>query len=63
MGLGLGRVERLSDVEVLPVRMARLIAPEGLEVEVDGDERGHLPQTIEQGTHFLRLVVPAGWKA
>lgn len=63
IALGLGRVERLSDVEVLPMRMARFFGPEGLEVEVDGDERGYLPQTIEQGTHFLRLVVPAGWKA
>ncbi len=62
IALGLGRVEKLSDVEVLPMRMARFIEPEGLEVEVDGDERGYLPQTIEQGTHFLRLVVPAGWK-
>jgi diacylglycerol kinase family enzyme len=63
IALGLGRVERLSDVEVLPMRMAHFFGPEGLEVEVDGDERGYLPQTIEQGTHFLRLVVPAGWKA
>lgn len=63
IALGLGRVERLSDVEVMPMRMARFLDPEGLEVEVDGDERGYLPQTIEQGTHFLRLVVPAGWKA
>jgi diacylglycerol kinase family enzyme len=63
IALGLGRVERLSDVEVLPMRMVRFVGPEGLEVEVDGDARGCLPQTIEQGTHVLRLVVPAGWKA
>lgn len=60
IALGLGRVERLSDVEVLPARQIKLLAPEGLEVEVDGDARGALPQVIEQGTQILRLVVPAG---
>lgn len=60
IALGLGRVEKLSDVEVLPARQVRILAPENLEVEVDGDARGYLPQVIEQGTQFLRLVVPAG---
>lgn len=60
IALGLGRVERLADVEVLPVRNVRIVSPEGLEVEVDGDARGALPQVIEQGTRILRLVVPAG---
>ena len=63
IALGLGRVPKLGDVEVLPVRQVRFLAPEGLEVEVDGDARGALPQTIEQGTAFLRLVVPRGWAA
>jgi diacylglycerol kinase (ATP) len=62
IALGLGRAERLSDVEVLPARHIRIVAPEGLEVEVDGDARGALPQVIEQGTQILRLVVPAGSK-
>lgn len=62
IALGLGRVGRLPDVEVLPVRHVRFAEPAGLEVEVDGDARGVLPQTIEQGTQFLRLVVPRGWR-
>lgn len=63
IALGLGRVEKLDDVEVLPVRQVKFAAPEGLEVEVDGDAGGVLPQTVEQGTAFLRLVVPRGWKS
>ena len=56
--LGLGLVERLRMVEVLPARVIEFRAPAGLAVEVDGDERGVLPQRIEQGTQFLRMVVP-----
>lgn len=56
--LGLGMVPRLRSVEVLRVRHIDVLEPEGLAVEVDGDERGYLPQTIEQGMQFLRLVVP-----
>ncbi|MFZ2467559.1 MAG: diacylglycerol kinase family protein [Parvibaculum sedimenti] len=63
IALGLGRVAKLPDVEILPVRQVRFLEPEGLAVEVDGDARGALPQTVEQGTRFLRLVVPSGWKA
>lgn len=63
VALGLGRMAKLRDVEILPVRQVRFLAPEGLEVEVDGDARGALPQTIEQGTRFLRLVVPQNWKS
>jgi diacylglycerol kinase family enzyme len=62
VALGLGRVEKLGDVEVLPARQVRVISPTGLKVEVDGDARGYLPQTIEQGTRILRLVVPYGSK-
>ena len=62
IALGLGRVTKLPDVEILPVRQVRFLEPEGLAVEVDGDARGALPQTVEQGTRFLRLVVPSGWK-
>lgn len=56
--LGLGLVERLHMVEVLPARVIEFKAPKGLAVEVDGDDRGFLPQRIEQGTQFLRMVVP-----
>jgi diacylglycerol kinase family enzyme len=56
--LGLGLVPRLSSVEVIPARHIDVLGPEGLAVEVDGDDRGVLPQTIEQGTQFLRMVVP-----
>jgi YegS/Rv2252/BmrU family lipid kinase len=56
--LGLGLVERLRSVEVMPARVIEFRAPKGLAVEVDGDERGFLPQRIEQGTKFLRMVVP-----
>lgn len=62
IALGLGRVAKLPDVEIIPARQVRFLEPEGLEVEVDGDARGSLPQTIEQGTRFLRLVVPQNWK-
>ena len=57
--LALGRVARLRSVEILPARHIDVTAPAGLAVEVDGDARGHLPLTIEQGTQFLRLVVPS----
>ncbi|MFN6942688.1 MAG: hypothetical protein ACK4OG_11900, partial [Parvibaculum sp.] len=56
--LGLGLVERLRSVEVMPARVIEFRAPKGLAVEVDGDERGFLPQRIEQGKQFLRMVVP-----
>ena len=56
--LGLGRVHQLKDVEVMHPRRIEAVSPEGLAVEVDGDSRGSLPQTIEMGVHFLRLVVP-----
>ena len=56
--LGLGMVPRLPSVEVLPARRIDVQGPEGLAVEVDGDDRGLLPQTIERGTQFLRMVVP-----
>lgn len=62
IALGLGRVERLKDVEVINARHAEIIAADRgageIEVEVDGDAAGHLPQVIEQGTRLLRLVVP-----
>jgi diacylglycerol kinase family enzyme len=61
IALGLGRVERLSDVEVLPVRHIEVSGGDDVDVEIDGDARGTLPQVIEQGTHILRLVVPQGW--
>ncbi|WP_049767758.1 diacylglycerol/lipid kinase family protein [Parvibaculum lavamentivorans] len=56
--LGFGIAARLSSVEVLPARRIDVTAPHGLAVEVDGDDSGFLPQTIEQGTQFLRLVIP-----
>jgi len=56
--LGLGMVPRLPSVEVLPARRIDIPQPEGLAVEVDGDDRGFLPQTIERGTQFLRMVIP-----
>lgn len=58
IALVMGRVAELRDVEILPMREAIISAPHGLAVEVDGDARGGLPQTITQGTQFLRLVVP-----
>lgn len=56
--LGIGIVPRLSGVEVLPARHINVLGPEGLAVEVDGDDRGFLPQIIERGTQFLRMVIP-----
>lgn len=59
IALAMGRVAELRDVEILPMREAIITSPDGLAVEVDGDARGGLPQTIAQGTQFLRLVVPS----
>ena len=56
--LGLGMVPKLSGVEVLPARRVEVVSPTGVAVEIDGDARGFLPLTIEQGVHLLRLVVP-----
>lgn len=56
--LGLGLVTRLRSVEVMPARVIEFTGPKGLAVEIDGDDRGYLPQRIEQGTQFLRMVVP-----
>ncbi|MDO8288458.1 MAG: diacylglycerol kinase family protein [Parvibaculum sp.] len=65
LALGLGRVERLSDVEVIAARHVEIIAADRasshIEVEVDGDAAGVLPQVIEQGTKILRLVVPSSF--
>lgn len=58
IALALARVERLPDVEVLHARRVEVFSAGDVEVEVDGDARGHLPQVIEQGTHILRLVMP-----
>lgn len=58
LALGLGRVETLSDVEIIEARRINITSPQQVEVEVDGDAHGHLPQEIEQGTRMLRLVVP-----
>jgi YegS/Rv2252/BmrU family lipid kinase len=58
VALAFGCVEKLRSVEALPARHIDVTGPAGLAVEVDGDARGYLPQTIEQGTQFLRLVVP-----
>lgn len=61
--LGLGRVSRLADVDVVPVRRIEISGPEGLAVEVDGDAMGHLPRVVERGVAFLRLIVPQGTSA
>lgn len=61
IALGLGRVERLSDVEVLSARRIEVQEDAAVCVEIDGDDRGRLPLVIEQGSQMLRLVVPQGW--
>jgi len=58
LALRFGVVGRLRDVEVVPARRIEFLAPEGLAVQVDGDARGVLPQSIEQGRQLLRLVIP-----
>lgn len=58
IALAMGRVGELRDVRILSARDVLVQSPEGLAVEVDGDARGCLPQKIERGTQFLRLVVP-----
>ena len=61
IALGLGCVERLSDVEVLSARRVEVQGNGDVCVETDGDDSGRLPLLIEQGTQMLRLVVPQGW--
>lgn len=61
IALGLGRVEKLSDVEVLSARHIEARGTVDVGVEIDGDDRGQLPLIIEQGAHMLRLVVPQEW--
>lgn len=58
IALAMGRIADLRDVEILAAEDIQVLTPEGLAVEVDGDARGVLPQHIERGTQFLRLVVP-----
>lgn len=59
LALGLGRAGALKSVTVRRARHIDFLGPEGVPVEVDGDERGYLPRTVTQGTRFLRLVMPA----
>lgn len=61
IALGLGCVERLSDVDVLSARRIEVRENADVCVEIDGDDSGCLPLLIEQGTQMLRLVVPQGW--
>ena len=62
IALGLGRVERLSDVEVFAAQRIEVCTTADIDIEIDGDACGHLPKLIiEQGVQMLRLVVPQGW--
>lgn len=56
--LGLGRLDRLSSVDVFVGSTVDITSAEIVSVEVDGDARGGLPITLEKGRQFLRMVMP-----
>ncbi len=58
LGLALGRVAAMSGVDVVRGREIKISSQTPCEVEVDGDAHGALPLVVEQGTGFLRLVMP-----
>jgi len=59
-GLALGRVAAMPGVDVVHGKEIKISSQASCEVEVDGDARDPLPLVIEQGTGFLRLVIPRG---
>ncbi len=58
VALGLGRLERLSAVDVFVASAVEISSTQAACVEVDGDARGGLPLTINKGHQFLRMVMP-----
>lgn len=58
LGLAFGRVAAMPGVDVVHGKEIKISSQASCEVEVDGDARDPLPLVIEQGTGFLRLVMP-----
>ena len=58
VALGLGRLERLSAVDVFVGSTVDVSSGQAVCVEVDGDGRGGLPLTLKPGHQFLRMVMP-----
>ena len=58
IALGLGLHHRLPGVKVLPCRVVSVSEP-GRAVQIDGDEDGETPVTVELGGGNLRMIVPA----
>ena len=58
IALGLGLHHRLPGVKVLPCRVVSVSEP-GHAVQIDGDEDGETPVTVELGGGNLRMIVPA----
>ncbi|MBV1885803.1 MAG: NAD(+)/NADH kinase [Parvibaculaceae bacterium] len=58
IALGLGRLNRLSSVDVFVGSAIEITSTQSVSVEVDGDARGDLPLTLEKGRQFLRMVMP-----
>lgn len=58
VALGLGRLERLSAVDVFVGSTVEVSSAQPVHVEVDGEARGGLPLTLKKGQQFLRMVMP-----
>lgn len=58
VALGLGRVDRLSTVDVCVGSTVEISSTQAVCVEVDGDAQGGLPLTLQEGRQFLRMVMP-----
>jgi len=56
--LALGRLHKLSDVEIVVGRDIHISGPDNFPVEADGDDVACLPVHIKMGSETLSLRVP-----
>ena len=59
-GLLFGRLDRMSDVIILPAERVTVDGPAGDPVQGDGDLIGTMPLRVAIAEKTLRLVMPAG---
>ncbi len=58
LALALGRLERARGVRRLPVESVKILGPEGLPLQADGDSVGQTPVEIGLSERSLTLLVP-----
>jgi len=58
LAIGLGRLEKLPDVQVVPAREVLIDGPRGDPVQGDGDVIGSLPIVLRVRPDALKLVMP-----